>query len=250
MRDKGEADVLWWVGCAGAYDPRNQKVTRAIARILNRAGVDFAILGDEETCTGDSARRAGNEYLFQTLAQANVETLNQYKFDVILTQCPHCFNTLQNEYPQFGGKYKVMHHTQYIEQLLRAGKIKVEAEVKVEARLAFHDPCYLGRYDAPRALAISTGMRLAEMSRSRDQAMCCGGGGARVWMEEEGEVRVNRNRLQQLQETAAQQIGVACPFCMIMLEDARGATGAEALVIRDVAELVADALVTESPPNQ
>ena len=257
MRDKGEADVLWWVGCAGAYDPRNQKVTRAIARILNRAGVDFAILGDEETCTGDSARRAGNEYLFQTLAQANVETLNQYKFDVILTQCPHCFNTLQNEYPQFGGKYKVMHHTQYIEQLLREGKIKVKAEDKAEARLAFHDPCYLGRYnevyDAPRVLATSTGMRLAEMSRSRDQAMCCGGGGARVWMEDEGEVRVNRNRLQQLQETGAQQIGVACPFCMIMLEDARGAAGAETLVIRDVAEVVAslaDALAVESPPNE
>ena len=246
MRDKGEADVLWWVGCAGAYDPRNQKVTRAIARILNRAGVDFAILGDEETCTGDSARRAGNEYLFQTLAQANVETLNQYKFDVILTQCPHCLNTLQNEYPQFGGKYKVLHHTQYIEQLLAAGKIEVEAEDKVEARLAFHDPCYLGRYnevyDAPRTLATATGMRLAEMARSRDQAMCCGGGGARVWMEDEGEVRVNRNRLQQLQETGAQQIGVACPFCMIMLEDARGAAGAENLVIRDVAEVVADAL--------
>ena len=160
-----------------------------------------------------------------------METLNQYKFNVILTQCPHCLNTLQNEYPQFGGKYQVMHHTQYIEQLLAAGQIKVEAEDKVEARLAFHDPCYLGRYnevyDAPRALATSTGMRLAEMARSRDQAMCCGGGGARVWMEDEGEVRVNRNRLQQLQETGAQQIGVACPFCMIMLEDARGAAGAE-----------------------
>jgi Fe-S oxidoreductase/nitrate reductase gamma subunit len=251
MRDKGEADVLWWVGCAGAYDPRNQKVTRALARILNRAGVDFAILGDEETCTGDAARRAGNEYLFQTLAQANVETLNQYRFDVILAQCPHCFNTLQNEYPQFGGKYKVMHHTQYIEQLLREGRIEVKAEA--EAKLAFHDPCYLGRYnevyDAPRTLATSTGMRLVEMSRSRDQAMCCGGGGARVWMEDEGEVRVNRNRLQQLQETGVQQIGVACPFCMIMLEDARGAAGAETLLIRDVAEVVADALMVESRPN-
>jgi Fe-S oxidoreductase len=205
-------------------------------------------LGDEETCTGDAARRAGNEYLFQTLAQANVETLNQYRFDVILTQCPHCFNTLQNEYPQFGGKYKVMHHTQYIEQLLREGRIEVKAEA--DAKLAFHDPCYLGRYnevyDAPRALATSSGMRLVEMSRSRDQAMCCGGGGARVWMEDEGEVRVNRSRLQQLRETGAQQIGVACPFCMIMLEDARGAAGAETLLIRDVAEVVADALKVES----
>jgi Fe-S oxidoreductase/nitrate reductase gamma subunit len=246
MRDKGEADVLWWVGCAGAYDPRNQKVSRAIARILHAAGVDFAILGDEEQCTGDAARRAGNEYLFQTLAQANVETLGQYKFSMILTQCPHCLNTLLHEYPQFGGKYRVMHHTVYIEELLREGKVKVEAEVEVERRLTFHDPCYLGRYndiyDAPRALATAAGMALAEMPKSRDLAMCCGGGGARVWMEDAGEVRVNRNRLAQIQETGASQVGVACPFCLIMLEDARGALGAEGLVIRDVAEIVADAL--------
>jgi len=257
MRDKGEAEVLWWVGCAGAYDPRNQKVTRAIARILHAAGVNFAILGDEETCTGDAARRAGNEYLFQTLAQANIATLNAYKFTTILTQCPHCLNTLQHEYGQFGGHYQVVHHTQFIEELLRTGKIKVEAKVKAEiepgATLSFHDPCYLGRYndiyDAPRALTTAAGLRLAEPPASRDQAMCCGGGGARVWMEDESAVRINHLRLKQLQETGAAQIGVACPFCMIMLEDARGATGAESLVIRDVAEVVADALVAPAAPQ-
>jgi Fe-S oxidoreductase/nitrate reductase gamma subunit len=247
--DEGvEVDVLWWVGCAGAYDPRNQKVAKAIARILHAAGVNFAILGEEETCTGDSARRAGNEYLFQQLAQQNIETLNGYKFKLILTQCPHCLNTLLNEYPQFGGHYQVMHHTQYIDALLAEGQIKVKAEVKAEAmdKITFHDPCYLGRYndeyDAPRHLATTTGMTLVEMARSKGQAMCCGGGGARVWMEDEGETRVNRNRLAQIQETGCQQVGVACPFCMIMLEDAKGALGVEDLQVRDVAEIVADTL--------
>jgi Fe-S oxidoreductase len=247
MRDTGEAEVLWWVGCAGAYDPRNQKVTRAIARILHAAGVDFAILGDEEQCTGDAARRAGNEYLFQTLAQANIATLNAYKFTTILTQCPHCLNTLQHEYSQFGGHYRVVHHTQYIEQLLRSGKIKVEAKAEAAAALTFHDPCYLGRYndiyDAPRTLATAAGMRLAETPSSRDLALCCGGGGGRVWMEDESAVRINQLRLKQLQQTGAAQVGVACPFCMVMLEDARGAAGAESLVVRDVAEIVAEALV-------
>jgi Fe-S oxidoreductase/nitrate reductase gamma subunit len=246
MAQVGEADVLWWVGCAGAYDPRNQKVTRAIARILHAAGVNFAILGEEEQCTGDSARRAGNEYLFQTLAKANIETLSRYKFKAILTQCPHCYNTLLNEYPQFGAKYQVLHHTQYIEALLAEENIRVAGNGP--GRLTFHDPCYLGRYndeyEAPRYLAASTGLTLVESAQSRDKAMCCGGGGARVWMEDEGEVRVNRLRLAQLQASGTDQITVACPFCMIMLEDARGALGAESLVIRDVAEIVADGLAT------
>lgn len=255
MREVGEAEVLWWVGCAGAYDPRNQKVTRAIARILHAAGVDFAILGDEETCTGDAARRAGNEYLFQTLAQANIATLSAYKFTTILTQCPHCFNTLQHEYSQFGGHYQVVHHTQYIEQLWRAGRIKVEvkADGRAAGRLTFHDPCYLGRYndiyDAPRVLATATGRQLAEVSAARDLAMCCGGGGARVWTEDESAVRINHLRLKQLQATGAEMVGVACPFCLIMLEDARGATGADGLVIRDVAEVVADMLVAPAAPQ-
>ncbi len=258
MKNVGEegVDVLWWVGCAGAYDPRNQKVTKALAKILHAAGVNFAILGDEETCTGDSARRAGNEYLFQTLAKVNIEMLNQYKFKLILTQCPHCYNTLLNEYPQFGGDYQVMHHTQYIEALLREGQIKVRQggsvgdrpEQGAKGKITVHDPCYLGRYndefEAPRYLAASTGMKLVEMKQGKDLAMCCGGGGARVWMEDEGDTRINYNRLAQIQATGASEVGVACPFCMIMLEDARGAKGAEDLVVRDVAEIVAEGLVT------
>lgn len=240
-----EVDVLWWVGCAGAYDPRNQKVTKAIARILHAAGVNFAILGEEETCTGDSARRAGNEYLFQQMAQQNIETLKQYRFKLILTQCPHCFNTLLNEYPQFGGDFQVMHHTQYIEALLAEGQIKVKAEAK--AKITFHDPCYLGRYndeyEAPRYLATATGLKLVEMAQAKDKAMCCGGGGARVWMEDEGDVRINYNRLAQIQATGCTEVGVACPFCLIMLDDAKGAKGVEDLVVRDVAEIVAEALV-------
>lgn len=262
MADVGEADVLWWVGCAGAYDPRNQKVTRAVARILHAAGVKFAILGEEEQCTGDTARRAGNEYLFQTLARANVELLNRYKFKVILTQCPHCYNTLLNEYPQFGGNYRVMHHTQYIEMLLADKSIQVGRNGATEGHaqpgdghqapgtqgmLTLHDPCYLGRYndeyDAPRALAVAGGKKLVEMEQSRDMAMCCGGGGARVWMEDDSAVRINHNRLRQIQATGAGEVGVACPFCLIMLEDAKGAIGAGELAIRDVAEIVAEALV-------
>jgi Fe-S oxidoreductase/nitrate reductase gamma subunit len=245
MAQAGEADVLWWVGCAGAYDPRNQKVSRAIARILHAAGVNYAILGEEEQCTGDSARRAGNEYLFQTLAKANIETLNQYKFKAILTQCPHCYNALLNEYPQFGGHYLVYHHTRYIEALLAEENIKVARQER--GKLTFHDPCYLGRYndvyEAPRYLATATGMSLVELAQSRDKAMCCGGGGARVWMEDEGDVRINRLRLAQIQAAGVDEVAVACPFCMIMLEDARGAMGAENLAIRDVAEIVADGLV-------
>jgi Fe-S oxidoreductase len=250
MANVGEADVLWWVGCAGSYDPRNQKVTRAIAKIMREAGVNYAILGEEETCNGDPARRAGNEYLFQQLATQNIETLKQYKFKLIITQCPHCYNTLLNEYPQFGGNFQVMHHTQYIEALLREENIHVERVGGSRGQqITFHDPCYLGRYndeyDAPRYMAASTGKSLVEMQRSRDQAMCCGGGGARVWMEDEGELRINRNRLSQIQATGVKEAAVACPFCMIMLEDARGAVGAEDLVIRDVAEIVAEKLVPQ-----
>jgi Fe-S oxidoreductase len=247
MANVGEADVLWWVGCAGSYDPRNQKVTRALARIMHDAGVNFAILGEEETCNGDQARRAGNEYLFQQLATQNIETMKQYKFKTIVTQCPHCFNVLQNEYPQLGGNFQVMHHSQFIQKLLDDGDIRVRRVAGGQESLTYHDPCYLGRYndiyDAPREVASASGRSIVEMERSRDKAMCCGGGGARVWMEDEGDVRVNRNRMGQILQTEQTEVAVACPFCMIMLEDARGAMDVEHVQIRDIAEIVAENLV-------
>lgn len=245
MANVGEADVLWWVGCAGSYDPRNQKVTKALAAILHEAGVNYAILGEEETCNGDQARRAGNEYLFQQLATQNIETMKQYKFKTIITQCPHCFNVIQNEYPQMGGEFQVMHHSQFIQKLLAEGKIRVQRTA--DGSLTYHDPCYLGRYndiyDAPRQVATAGGKALVEMPKSRDMAMCCGGGGARVWMEDEGEVRINRNRMTQVMQTGQSELAVACPFCMIMLEDARGALDAENVRIRDIAEIVAESLI-------
>ena len=247
MANVGEADVLWWVGCAGSYDPRNQKVTRALATILQEAGVNYAILGDEETCNGDQARRAGNEYLFQQLATQNIETMNQYKFKTIVTQCPHCFNVLQNEYPQLGGNYQVMHHSQYIQMLLDNGDIRVRRTAGGKESLTYHDPCYLGRYndiyEAPREVATASGMSLVEVSKSRDMSMCCGGGGARVWMEDEGEVRINRNRMAQILQTGQKDVAVSCPFCMIMLEDARGALDADEVKIRDIAEIVVENLI-------
>ncbi len=251
MANVGEADVLWWVGCAGSYDPRNQKVSRALATILHAAGVNYAILGEEETCNGDSARRAGNEYLFQQLAQQNIETMKQYKFKTIVTQCPHCYNTLLNEYPQMGGEYRVMHHSEFIKKLLDEGDIRVHRTAGGRESLTFHDPCYLGRYNdiyaAPREVATAGGKSLVEMARSRDAGMCCGGGGARVWMEDEGETRVNWNRMRQVLETGQNEVAVACPFCMIMLEDARGAMDVEHVQIRDIAEIVAENLVVETP---
>lgn len=248
MANVGEADVLWWVGCAGSYDPRNQKVTRALAKIMHEAGVNFAILGEEETCNGDTARRAGNEYLFQQLASQNIETMKQYKFRTIVTQCPHCYNVLLNEYPQMGGNYEVMHHSSFIQKLLESGDIRVRRTAGGEESLTYHDPCYLGRlngvYDAPREVATSSGKSLIEIPRSRDKSMCCGGGGARVWMEDEGEVRINRNRITQLMQSGQDDVAVACPFCMIMLEDARGALDLENVQIRDIAEIVAENLIT------
>ncbi len=240
-----------WMSCGGwaVQGP----TTRATRRSRARAGKHPARRGRQLCHPGrrrDLHRRHGparNEYLFQQLAQANIETLKQYKFKVILTQCPHCYNTLLNEYPQFGGNFQVMHHTQYIEALLAEQNIRVQPDHDRGQQITFHDPCYLGRYndeyEAPRALATASGMQLVEMARTRDQAMCCGGGGARVWLEEEGDIRVNRNRLAHIQATGASQAAAACPFCLIMLEDARGALDAENLVIRDVAEIVADALV-------
>ena len=245
LAEVGQADVLYWVGCAGAYDPRNQKVSRAFVRILQAAGVDFAILGKEEQCTGDAARRAGNEYLFQVLAQANIETLSRYQFRRIVTACPHCFNTLKNEYPQLGGRYWVQHHSQFIAELIAAGRLQLTAAPR--ALITYHDSCYLGRYheeyDAPRRALRAAGMEIAEMARSRRRGLCCGGGGARVWMEDQSPKRVNWMRADEIAAMEVSTVGVSCPFCIVMLEDGTRARGyGDRVAVKDIAEIVAERL--------
>jgi Fe-S oxidoreductase len=242
----GAVDVLYWVGCAGAYDKRYEKVSRAVVKLLNAAGVNFGILGTEEKCTGDPARRAGNEYLAQMLMTENIATLNQYKFSRILTTCPHCFNTLKNEYSQFGGSYDVVHHTEFFGSLLRAGRLRIRSDMSGTA--TFHDSCYLGRYnsiyDAPRVLLESTGVRLEEMPRSRDKGLCCGAGGARMFMEETVGRRVNIERTEEALALHPQTIATSCPFCLTMITDGVKAKEAEdSTRVRDVAEVLADALL-------
>ncbi|MFQ6058084.1 MAG: heterodisulfide reductase-related iron-sulfur binding cluster [Anaerolineae bacterium] len=240
-----EVEYLYWVGCSAAYDRRNQKIARALIRVLQAAGVDFAIMA-EEKCSGDSARRLGEEYLFQTLAAENIENLKKYRFQKILTHCPHCFNTLKNEYPQFGGRFEVVHHSQLITQLLAEGRI-VLAE-GASKRITYHDSCYLGRYndiyDAPREiLARMPDINLVEMDRSREQGLCCGGGGGHMWMEIEGQTRVNLIRLEEALMVNPQVVSTACPFCLSMLDAARKVRGVEdGMDIKDIAELVAEAL--------
>lgn len=241
----GETDVLYWVGCAGAYDSRYNKVTRAMIRLMTAAGERFAILGTEEKCTGDPARRSGNEYLAQILMGENVETLNKYRFRRIVTTCPHCFNTLRHEYPQLGGHYEVVHHAVYLKELLDAGKLRVSPEAG--ERLTFHDSCYIGRYneiyEAPRELLRTAGAELVEMPRSRDRGFCCGAGGARMFMEETAGKRVNIERTEEALRLAPQTIATSCPFCMTMLTDGVKAQDAEdRTAVRDIAEVLADSL--------
>ena len=233
-------EYLYWVGCAGSFDERARKITEAVARVLHRAGVPFAILGPEELCTGDPARRAGNEYLFQMLAEQNVETLNSKGVRKVVVNCPHCFNTLRNEYPQYGGQYEVLHHTQLFARLIEEGRLQPTEEV--ETLLTYHDPCYLGRhndvYDAPRkVLDAVPGVRTVEMVRHRQRAFCCGAGGARMWMEEHLGKRINSERTEEAISTGADTLGVACPYCLIMLDDGAKAKGGELRVL-DVAQIV------------
>ena len=246
MKDKKEADYLYWVGCAAALDPKNQNVARALVKILKAANIDFAILGTEESCTGDSARRLGQEYLFQMMAENNIETLNKYKFKKILTTCPHCFNTLGNEYKEFKGDYDVIHHSQFIDELISRGKIAPKKTV--EKRMTYHDACYLGRhnsiYEAPRSVAgsVSTG-EIVEMRRSREKALCCGAGGGMMWMDEDTDKRVNLERFSDVEASNAEITATACPFCNIMLDDARKMKGKEdAVEVKDIAELVAESI--------
>lgn len=247
-KDKPEAEVLFWVGCAASYDDRAKRVARNTVQLLKAAGVDFAILGDEESCTGDPARRAGNEYLFTMLAEANVETINAYKerggVKEILTTCPHCFNTLLNEYPDFGGKYSVVHHTEFLLGLLSRGKLKPKHAVA--AKVAYHDSCYLGRYnevyEQPRdILRRIPGVTLVEAEMNRNKGLCCGAGGAQMWMEEQNKDRVNVKRTKQLLGTGADVVSSACPFCMTMLTDGLKSEEKEAQIRQlDVVELLAE----------
>ena len=242
MAEAREADVLLWIGCGGALVERNHKIVRALAQLLTKAEVPFAILGREEKCTGDPARRIGNEFLFEQLVQDNIATLDRYQVKTIVTSCPHCFNTFRNEYPQFGARYEVFHHTEYLARLVREGKLSVE--MPTDKKVTFHDPCYLGRhngvYDAPRELVqISTRWEPIEMAQSRNNGFCCGGGGGMSFIDEPPNQRVNQERARQVLETDADIVAVGCPFCTTMLEDGINARkGDRNVQVMDVAELL------------
>jgi Fe-S oxidoreductase/nitrate reductase gamma subunit len=246
MSDVQEAEYLYWVGCYGSFDERNKKVARAFVKLLQAAQVDFAILGNEERCTGEPARRLGHEYLYQTLAQGNVETLKRYRFQTIVTACPHCFNTIRNEYPDFDGHFRVIHHSQLLDDLLRGGRLPVAPTGN--ERITYHDACNLGRYNGvyepPRqVLAAATRGELVEMTLSRSKGFCCGGGGGRVWMEETEGRRVNQLRVEQAMEVKPDILASACPFCLTMFEDGvKAKEVADTIKTRDIAEVLAERL--------
>jgi len=236
-------EVLYWVGCSGSYDQRNQKISRALARLMQRAGVRFAIMA-EESCTCESARRLGEEYLYQTATKANVVNMEQYTFDRVVCHCPHCFNTMANEFPQFGGNYEVVHHTQLLRELIDSGRLSVPATAR--DRVVFHDSCYLGRYnrefEAPRASLRAAGVDVLEPERTREDGLCCGGGGGKMWFESSAERDVNLIRMEELLSTKPDAIGVACPFCLTMLDSARSTLDVQDVAVKDVAEVLADAV--------
>ncbi|MDW8393325.1 MAG: (Fe-S)-binding protein [Chitinophagales bacterium] len=250
MAARGEVpEVLFWVGCSGSFDERNKKVTRALAGLLSAAGISYAVLGTEENCTGDPARRAGNEFVFQMLALQNIQLLNGYGIKKIVTACPHCFNTLRNEYPQLGGQYEVIHHSELLQQLLLEGRLRIREEHPWQGRsVAYHDSCYLGRgngvYEAPRQVLEQLRMELKELKRCRQNGLCCGAGGAQMFKEEErGTHRINRERADELLQARTEAVAVACPFCMTMLDDGLRQKAENGLPpLRDVAEYLADAV--------
>jgi Fe-S oxidoreductase len=256
MSERPGAKVLFWVGCAPSYDDRAKKIARATARLMKAAGVDFAILGSEESCTGDSARRAGNEYLFMMLAEQNIAAIDGYRakggIEKIVTTCPHCFNTLKNEYPHLGGQYEVVHHTQMLLELIDSKKIVPNKPV--QAKVVLHDACYLGRYngiyDPPREiLARIPGLDLVEAEMNRNQGLCCGAGGAQMWMEEQNKDRMNVRRTKDLVRTGATVLISACPFCQTMITDGLKAEGLEDEIRQlDVAELLEQSCECSIPP--
>ncbi len=242
-----EPEILFWVGCAGSFDDRAKKITKALVQILHKAGVNFAVLGTEESCSGDPAKRAGNEFLFQMQAMANIEVLNGYNVKKIVTACPHCFNTLKNEYPQLGGNYEVVHHTQLLQDLLNNGKLTIEGGVYRGKRITFHDPCYLGRgndiYEAPRELIKKLDAELVEMKRCRSNALCCGAGGAQMWKEpEKGNKDINIERTEEALELKPEVIATGCPFCMTMMSDGvKGKEKENQIKVLDIVELINNA---------
>lgn len=245
---RGETpEILFWVGCAGSFDDRARKITKAIVRILNHVGMKFAVLGTEESCTGDPAKRAGNEFLFQMQAMNNITVLNGYGVTKIVTGCPHCFNTIKNEYPELGGTYEVIHHTQLVQQLIDSGKLKVQGGEFKGKKITFHDPCYLGRangeYEAPRRVIEKLDAALSEMKRSRANGFCCGAGGAQMFKEaEKGNKEVNVERSEEALELQPDVIAVGCPFCMTMMTDGvKHFNKEDKTKVLDVAELIAQA---------
>ena len=246
IAESPEAEILYWPGCAGALDARNQKVSAAFVRLMESAGVSLATLGNEEKCCGEAARRLGNEYLYQMLAAGNIEVLNGYGVKRIVTQCPHCFNTLKNEYPQLGGEFEVVHHTEFLSRLVAGGRLKLGGRPAEPRRVTYHDPCYLGRYNGlyeqPRELLRAAGLDLVEMPRRRTKAFCCGGGGGRMWLEEKEGERINNVRTDEVLSVSPDIAAVACPYCLTMLKDGIDARGAgDRVRVMDVAEMLSPA---------
>ena len=250
LNEKGiEPEILFWVGCAGSFDDRAKKITKSFVRLLNKAEVSFGVLGTEESCTGDPAKRAGNEFLFQMQAVSNIEVLNSYNIKKIVTTCPHCFNTIKNEYPSLGGSYDVIHHTQLLDQLIKDGRIKVEKDLYKGKKITFHDPCYLGRankeYTAPRSLINSVKADLKEMKSCKEKALCCGAGGAQMFKEsEQGNQEINIKRTKQAINTNAKIIAAGCPFCNTMLSDGIKSESEKMDVkVMDISEIIDDSVI-------
>ncbi len=242
-----QPEVLFWVGCAGSFDDRAKRITKALVKILNHSKVEFAVLGTEESCSGDPAKRAGNEFLFQMQAMMNIEVLNAYEAKKIVTACPHCFNTLKNEYPELGGNYEVVHHTEFLKSLLDTGRLTIEGGQYKGKKITFHDPCYLGRannvYEAPRELIKKLDSELVEMKRSKANGLCCGAGGAQMFKDaEKGNKEINIERTEDAIETNSEIIATGCPFCNTMMTDGVKVTENDAKVkVLDIAELIANA---------